>query len=85
MQGIDVEYSLNSDYFKVGCAYEMKLGTNDYRVGLLTKYTKESVTFKILEKGNLVDLTLTVDNLRFHDYGLIKMTPDYKDGEFSIE
>lgn len=85
MNGLDVEYRLNSDYFEVGCAYQMRLGTNDFRVGLLIKYSKDSVTFKILEKGEVSDLTLTVDQLRFHNYWLVKMKPDYEDGEFQSE
>ena len=85
LNGIEVEYKLNSDYFEVGCAYQMRLDTNDFRVGLLTKYQKDSVTFKILEKGEVIDLTLTVDQLRFHDYWLVKMKPDYEDGKFESE
>lgn len=82
INGIDVEYKLSSDYFEVGCAYQMRLGTNDFRVGLLIKYSEDSVTFKILEKSEVRDLTLTVDQLRFHDYCLVRMKPDYEDGEF---
>ena len=85
MNGIDIEYKLNSDYFEVGCAYQMRLNPNDFRVGLLIKYKEDSVTFKILEKGEVIDLTLTVDQLRFHDYWLVKMKPDYKDGKFQYE
>ena len=85
MNGINVEYKLDSEYFEVGCAYEMCLGTNDFRVGLLIYYKEDSVTFKILEKGEVIDLTLTVDQLRFHDYWLVKMKPDYKDGKFQYE
>lgn len=85
MNGIDVKYSLNSDYFEVGCAYQMRLGTNDFRVGLLIKYSEDSLTFKILEKGEVSDLTLTVDQLRFHDYWLVKMEPDYENGKFDSE
>ena len=40
MNGIDVEYSLNSDYFEVGCAYQMYLGNNDFRAGLLLNIQK---------------------------------------------
>ena len=83
--GIDVEYSLSPTYFEVGAAYQLHLGVNDFRVGLLTKYQKDSVTFKILEKGEVIDLTLTVDQLRFHDYWLVKMKPDYEDGKFESE
>lgn len=85
MNGIDVEYKLNSDYFKVGCAYQIRIGTNDFRVGLLIKYQKDSVTFKILEKGELIDLILTVDQLRFNNYWLVKMKPDYEDGKFQAD
>ena len=85
MNGIDIEYKLNSDYFEVGCAYRIRVGTNDFRVGLLIKYKEDSVTFKILEKGEMIDLTLTVDQLRFHNYWLVKMKPDYKDGKFEYK
>ena len=82
INGIKTEYILDPSYFEVGCAYKICLGTNDYKVGLLVKYSKYSVTFKILEKGNVVDLTLTVDQVRC-DYEVVKMTADYKDGTFS--
>ena len=36
-----------------------------------------------LENGNIVDLTLTVDQLRFNDYWMVKMKPDYENGQFS--
>ena len=71
--GINIEYILDSSYFKVGRTYKICLGTNDYRVGLLVKYSKYSVTFKILEKENVDDLTLTVDQVRC-DYKVVKMT-----------
>ena len=85
MNGIKIEYKLDSDYFEVGCAYQIRLGCNDFRVGLLIKYKEDSVTFKILEKDEVIDLTLTVDQLRFHDYWLVKMKPDYEDGKFRYE
>lgn len=83
--GIVVEYSLCPDYFEVGCAYRLRLGENNYKVGLLVSYSKESVTFKILKDDKLEDLVLTVSNLRFRDYNLIKMKPDYKNGRFSVD
>lgn len=87
MNGIDVTYSLNPDYFEVGCAYKMCLGTNDYRIGILVKYSSNEVVFKVLnkEKSELIDLYLTTDDLRFKSYDLIKMQPDYKDGIFESE
>ena len=83
--GIDVEYALSSTYFEVGAAYQLRLGVNDFKVGLLTKYSKDSVTFTILKEGKIEDLTLSLNQLRFKDYGIIKMIPDYKDGKFSNE
>ena len=83
--GINVEYSLDPDYFEVGCAYQLRLSTNDFRIALLTKYSKKEVTFKILEKGEMVDLILSIDQLRFRDYWLTKMKPDYKNGKFSVD
>ena len=71
--GINIEYILDSSYFKVGRTYKICLGANDYRVGLLVKYSKYSVTFKILEKESVDDLTLTVDQVRC-DYKVVKMT-----------
>ena len=85
MNGKDIEYKLNSDYFEVGCAYQIRLNPNDFRVGLLIKYKEDSVTFKILEKGEVIDLTLTVDQLRFNNYWLVKMIPDYENGKFQNE
>ena len=85
MNGIKVEYKLDSEYFEVGCAYQIRLGTNDFRVGLLIDYKEDSVTFKILEKGEVIDLTLTVDQLRFNNYWLVKMIPDYENGKFQNE
>ena len=38
-----------------------------------------------LEKGEVIDLTLTVDQLRFHNYWLVKMKPDYEDGKFEYK
>ena len=75
--GINIEYILDSSYFKVGCTYKICLSANDYRIGLLVRYSKYSVTFKILEKENVDDLTLTVDQVRC-DYKVVKMTEDYK-------
>ena len=85
MNGIKVEYKLDSEYFEVGSAYMIRLGTNDFRVGLLIYYKEDSVTFKILEKGEVIDLTLTVDQLRFNNYWLVKMKPDYENGKFQNE
>ena len=85
MNGIKVEYKLDSEYFEVGSAYIIRLGTNDFRVGLLIYYKEDSVTFKILEKGEVIDLTLTVDQLRFNNYWLVKMIPDYENGKFQNE
>lgn len=85
MNGIKVEYKLDSEYFEVGSAYKIRLGINDFRVGLLIYYKEDSVTFKILEKGKVIDLTLTVDQLRFHNYWLVKMKPDYENGKFQNE
>lgn len=85
MQGINVEYSLDPYYFKVGCAYELNLGSNKYRVGLLSDFSNEAVTFKILENGEITDLTLTIDQLRFTSYEIVRMEPDYVNGSFSSE
>ena len=85
MNRIKVEYKLDSEYFEVGSAYIIRLGTNDFRVGLLIYYKEDSVTFKILEKGEVIDLTLTVDQLRFNNYWLVKMIPDYENGKFQNE
>lgn len=87
MKGINVEYSLNPEYFKVGCAYQIHVSTNDFRIGILTTYSKDSVTFKILDKeGNMIDLTFTIGQLRyFDDLDLIKMKPDYESGKFSAK
>lgn len=82
MKGINIKYSLDKEYFKVGEAYSLHLGTNKFRVGLLVKYSEESVTFKILEGEDLIDLTLTLYQLRQNDYGMVKMKPDYNDGIF---
>lgn len=83
MNGINVKYSLDKDYFKVGEAYSLHLGTNKFRVGLLVKYSEESVTFKILEGEDLIDLTLTLNELRHNNYGMVKMKPDHMYGTFS--
>lgn len=83
--GIDVEYSLSPTYFEVGVAYKLRLGVNDFKVGLLTKYSKDSVTFAILKEGKIEDLTLSLNQLRFNDYEIVKMIPDYKNGKFSNE
>ena len=82
MKGIIVEYSLNPDYFKVGHAYEIRIGNNDV-VCLLSDYSAKSVTFKFLNKGEIDDLTLSVDQLKsYNGCRLIKMKPDYDDGRF---
>lgn len=83
VNGIDVEYSLSPTYFEVGTAYKLHLGVNNFKIGLLTKYSKDSVTFTILKEGKIEDLTLSLNQLRFNDYGIIKMKPDYEDGKFS--
>lgn len=85
MNGIDVKYSLNPDYFEEGKAYEIRVATNDFRIGLLTKYSEDSVTFKIWNGGDVVDFTLTLDELRFREQWIIKMKPDYGKGKFSSD
>lgn len=81
--GINVEYSLDPDYFEVGCAYQLRIDTNKFKIALLSRYSKNEVTFKFLENGDMIDLTLTVNDLRFHNYWLVKMKPDYENGKFS--
>ena len=86
MKGINVEYSLNPEYFEVGTAYRLRMGTNDFKVGLLTSYSREQVTFKMIDnKGKLFDLTLKLFDLKYNDYDLIRLVPDYKDGYFYDE
>ena len=85
LSSLPISYKLDSEYFEVGSAYIIRLGTNDFRVGLLIYYKEDSVTFKILEKGEVIDLTLTVDQLRFNNYWLVKMEPDYENGKFQNE
>ena len=83
MNGIDIKYTLSSKYFKVGDAYSLHLGTNNFKVGILSKYSENSVTFKILENGDIIDLTLTVNQLLLNDYWMVKMVPDHANGTFS--
>lgn len=83
MNGINVEYSLDPEYFEVGFAYQIRVSTNNFKIGLLAKYAKDMVTFKVLEGDNVVDLTLSIDQLRFNDQWITRMKPDYKNGSFS--
>lgn len=88
MRGLNVEYSINEDYFEVGQAYKLKVNTSDYRIGILSDMSKTSVTFKILsktDKANMIDYTITVEQMRRADYGIVKMIPDYKEGRYNEE
>ena len=88
-QGIIVEYRLCPEYFKVGSAFQIHVDTNDYRTGILTKFSDQEVTFAILGKKNdtMEYITLTIDDLtRFRSsYQLVRMKPDYEKGKFSAE
>lgn len=81
-QGIITIYKLDKSYFELGHAFRIKLGTNNFKHSILTEFNESYVVFTYLDGENLKELRLTVDDLRFHDYGIIKLKPDYKDGKF---
>lgn len=81
-QGIITIYKLDKDYFEVGHAFRFKLDTNDFKYSILTEFNESYVVFTYLDNGNLKELKLTVEDLRFRDYHIIKLKPDYEDGKF---
>ena len=86
MNGIIVDYTLDPKYFEVGASYQIHIGTNNFKTALLAKYSKDEVTFKYLEKGDIIDLTVTISELMYrNDYWLTKMKPDYENGKFSCD
>lgn len=81
-RGIIVTRTLDKNYFEVGHAFRFRLDTNNFKHALLTEFNDEYVVFTYLKNGKLEELKLTVDDLRLHDYWLVKLTPDYEDGKF---
>jgi hypothetical protein len=80
-QGVIVTYSISKDYFVVGSVYRMHVGTNDYRNAVLVSRSDSDLEFKLFDgKGGIEDLKLTVDDLLYHDYDIVKLKPDYSDG-----
>lgn len=86
MYGLNVSYSFDPTYFVVGCAYEMRVKQNDFKVGLLSNFSENELIFKVLDDyGNIEDLYFSVDDLRYHDYLICKMRPDYVNGKFEAD
>lgn len=86
MYGLNVSYSFDSTYFVVGCAYEIRVKKNDFKIGLLSKFSETEIVFKILgDNGDIMDLHFSVDDLRYHDYLICKMRPDYVNGKFEAD
>lgn len=81
-QGIITTYKLDKNYFEVGHAFRFRLSTNTFKHSILTEFNEDYVIFTYLENGELKELKLTVNDLRFHDYHIIKLKPDYEDGKF---
>lgn len=75
--GVKITYSIDDSYFKVGEAYQLRLDTNKFVIAIATKVTDKDVTFSYLENGKWAELNLSVSALRFNDYRITKMKPDY--------
>ena len=86
MKGINVCYTLDPVYFEIGAAFEIRVGANNFRTMLLVKRTDTEAIFKCFDiSGEVMVLKLTIDDLRFRDYWLIKLEPDCKNGVFEKE
>lgn len=85
MPGIITKHFIDKDYFKVGEVYQIRLGSNDFKNCILTNVADEKVTFKYFDGGEVKVLELSVHELRFRDFWIVKLKPDYKDGKFEID
>lgn len=85
MNGLIVHYTLDPNYFQIGKAYQLHLGTNDYRVGVITKLSENQVTFIVFdEKGKSEELRFTSESLLHNTMDMIRLEPDYCKGKLKV-
>lgn len=80
-KGLIINYTLNEDYFVIGSAYQLHISTNDFRIGVLVAYSQDYLLLKVFDsKGNEEEMKLSIDDILYNSYGIIKMQPDYVEG-----
>jgi hypothetical protein len=83
-KGIIVSYSFSTDYFKVGAAYQIHLGTNVYKTAVLVNCSDTELQFKTFDKkGTEEELTLSIDDIQYDRYEIKKMKIDYENGSMT--
>lgn len=83
--GINTKYTINFDYFKLGSAYQLHLGTNKFRIAIITQLSEEDITFKYFEDDDIISLHMSVNELMYNNYEITKLEPDYVHGQFIYE
>jgi hypothetical protein len=77
------EYTINKEYFSLGSAFYIEVGTNDYRNGILTGVSDKWVEFTIYNRANDVEkLKLDINMLMSCKRSMYKLKVDYTDGAF---
>lgn len=84
-RGINVRYTINFDYFKLGSAYQLHLGPNKFRIAIVVQLTEDDITFRYFEGYEMIEIHMSVDELMFNNYEITKLEPDYVDGQFIYE
>lgn len=84
LENVKDKVGLDNIYFEVGHVYEIWSKFNYYssRKALLVNYSPDKIIFKIVEKGEVIDLILTEEQVRSGDYEIFKMKADYEKGGF---
>ena len=83
--GINTKYTINFDYFKLGSAYQLHLGSNKFRIAIVVQLTEDDITFRYFEGYEMIEIHMSVDELMFNNYEITKLEPDYVDGQFIYE
>ena len=84
-RGINVRYTINFDYFKLGSAYQLHLEPNKFRIAIVVQLTEDDITFRYFEGYDVIEMHMTVDELMYNNYEITKLEPDYVDGQFIYE
>lgn len=85
MSGIITKYLIDKDYFKVGEVYRIRLSSNNLKNCILTNVTDEKVTFKYFDSKEVKVFELSVNELRFRGFDIVKLKTNYVDGKFEIK
>lgn len=80
-RGVKVIKTINKDYFKIGEAFMIRLEANYFVNAILKEATDEKIVFVYLEKGEPIELEMSVSDIIYRDHWITKLKPDYKDGK----